>query len=67
MQGGRDFLVLWKPCRDNNYAVDERTWQSEQQLRGDGVGAMLDNFLAAVLPRVPGSRQSARLNGGGAG
>ena len=62
MTGGRDFLVLWAPCRENDHRVDEMTWQSEKQLRDDGVGKMLDAYLATVLPsQRPGSRRSARL------
>lgn len=59
--GDREFLVLWEACEANGYAVDEMTWQSEAQLRDDGVGGMLEEYLATVPP----PRRSARLRDGG--
>ena len=40
----RRILVLWEPCEDNDYAIDEETWEWERDLREDGLGPMLDTF-----------------------
>ena len=40
----RRILVLWEPCEDNDYAIDESTWEWERDLREDGLGPMLDKF-----------------------
>ena len=29
----RRILVLWEPCEDNDYAIDESTWEWERDLR----------------------------------
>ena len=41
---GRRYLVLWGPCEDNDFAVDETTWEWECDLREDGVGHLVDDF-----------------------
>ena len=62
MAGGREFLVLWAPCKDNDHRVDEMTWQSEKQLRDDGVGKMLDAYLATCLLYTSPSPRDATLS-----
>ena len=40
----RRILVLWEPCEDNDYAIDESTWEWERDLREDGLGPMIDKY-----------------------
>ena len=40
----RRILVLWEPCEDNDYAIDEETWEWERDLREDGLGPMINTF-----------------------
>ena len=43
---GRKFKVWWQPCKDNGFAENEKTWESEQQLVADGQQSRLLQFLA---------------------
>ena len=39
------FKVLWKPCLENRYAIDETTWESEERMRADGHGKRVDELI----------------------
>ena len=39
------FKVLWKPCLENRYAIDETTWESEERMRADGHGKRVDDIF----------------------
>lgn len=61
MRGERQFQVQWKPCKENAFSREERTWESEETLKHDGNSAMLRAWLRKKGSSTP--RRKARKTG----